>query len=71
MHLLKTGEVTKGQNKQRLANLATATFALVALTGNKKVTDLAGIITSGITLITAIPHLRGIGKRNDAGVRKL
>lgn len=36
LHLARTGEVTKGQNKQRAANLATTAFGLVAMTGNKK-----------------------------------
>jgi phosphatidylglycerophosphate synthase len=70
LHMAKTGEVTKGQNKQRAANLATAAFGLVALTGNKKATHVAGVIASGISILTAIPHLRNIGKRNESGIRK-
>lgn len=71
LHLAETGEVTKGRSKQRAANLATAAFGLVAMTGNKKATHIAGAITVGINIITAIPHLKDIGKKNDEGVRKL
>lgn len=71
LHLLKTGEVTKGQNKQRVANLATAAFGLVALSGNKSATHIAGSIAAGIAIVTAVPHFRNIGKRNEAEMRKL
>lgn len=71
LHLAQTGEVTKGQNKQRAANLATAAFGLVAMTGNKKATHAAGVIAAGINILTAIPHLKGIGKKNHGGMRKI
>ncbi|NCU41069.1 hypothetical protein EOL73_04945 [Candidatus Saccharibacteria bacterium] len=71
LHLSITGEVTKGQNKQRIANLSTAAFALVALTGNKKATHTAGVVSTGIALVTALPHFKGIGNRNESGIRKL
>lgn len=71
LHFAKTGEVTKGQNKQRVANLATAAFGLVALTGNKRATHIAGVLASGIAIVTVTPHFRNIGKRNESGMRKL
>ncbi len=71
LHMLKTGEVTKGQSKQRAANLATAAFGLVALTGNKKATHVAGVITSGISAVAAIPHFRNIGKTSESEMRML
>lgn len=71
LHMIKTGEVTKGQNKQRGANLATAAFGLVAVAGNKKATHIAGAVASGVSILTAIPHVRNIGKRNTSGVREL
>ncbi len=71
LHLAKTGEVTKGQNKQRIANLATAAFGLVAMTGNKKATHIAGAVAAGVNLITALPHMKNIGKENEGGIRKL
>lgn len=71
LHMVKTGEVTKGQSKQRAANLAAAAFGLVALTGNKKATHVAGVVASGISTLTAIPHFRDIGKTSETGMRKL
>lgn len=71
IHLAKTGEVTKGQNKQRAANLATAAFGLIALTGNKKATHLAGVAAAGVSIATAIPHLRGVGKSTGSRIRKI
>ena len=71
LHLAKTGEVTKGQEKQRTANLATAAFGLIAMTGNKKATRIAGVVASGIAIATAIPHFKNIGKVHKNGMRKL
>lgn len=71
LHLAKIGEVTKGQSKQRAANLATAAFGLIAMTGNKKATHIAGIAAAGVNLITALPHMRNIGKIHKDGMRKL
>lgn len=71
LHLAKTGEVTKGRGMQRAANLAAAAFGLVALTGNKKATHVAGAVAAGVSLATALPHFKGVGIRGESGVREL
>lgn len=71
VHLARTGEVTKGRSKQKATDLATAAFSLVALTGNKKATQIAGVVASGIALTTAVSHLKGLGKQHESGIREL
>lgn len=71
LHFAKTGEVTKGGNKQRAANLALAAFGLISLAGNKKATHFAGIAASGVAAITAVPHFHGVGEVNKRGIRKI
>ena len=71
VHLLKTGEVTKGRSNQKATNLATAVFALAATNGNEKVTHAAGTIASVIAIATAVPHFKGIGKKHSNGIREL
>lgn len=71
IHLARTGEVTKGRNKQKATNLATAAFSLVALTGNKKATRIAGVVASGIALTTATSHIKELGKHHESGIREL
>lgn len=71
IHLIKTGEVTKGRSKQKATNLATAAFALVATNGNRKATNVAGSIASIIAVVTAVPHFKGIGKKHSNGIREL
>lgn len=71
VHLLKTGEVTKGRSKQKITNLATAVFALIATNSNKKATHTAGSIASVIAIATALPHFKGIGIKHSNGIREL
>ncbi len=71
VHLLKTGEVTKGQKNQKLTNLATAAFALTAVHGNEKATHIAGSVASAIAALTSLPHFNEIGEQHPEGIRKL
>ena len=71
LHLIKTGEVTKGRANQKATNLAMAAFALVATNGNAKATHITGTIASAIAIITAIPHFRDIGTTHSRGMREL
>lgn len=71
VHLSTTGEVTKGRSKQKATNLATAAFALAALTGNRKVTHISGVIAATIAAMTVPSHLKSIGKKHPDGIRKL
>ena len=70
-HLLKTGEVTKGRLNQKATNLAMAGFALTALSGNKKATQITGSIAAGIAAWTATAHLRELGNVHPSGLREL
>lgn len=71
VHLLTTGEVTKGQWNQKATNLATAAFALVASSGSKKATHIAGAVASGIALYTSRAHVRDMGVQHHDGIRRL
>ncbi|MDB5165529.1 MAG: hypothetical protein JWM00_419 [Candidatus Saccharibacteria bacterium] len=42
VHLLKTGEVTKGQSYQKATNLATAAFMSMSAGGNETLTHISG-----------------------------
>ena len=70
-HLVKTGEVTKGQNKQKATNLATAVFGVVAASGNKPLTHITGSIAAAISLATAPVHLQDVGMRHSGQYREL
>jgi hypothetical protein len=70
-HLLVTGEVTKGQNHQRAANLSVAAFAVAAQYENDFVTRIAGSVAVAVNAVTVVPHLRDLGQQHDDGVRKL
>lgn len=70
-HLLKTGEVTKGQNNQKATNLATAAFAILAAEDKPALTHISGGIASGVALSTAPQHLQGIGEYHKEGIRRL
>ena len=71
LHLIRTGEVTKGQNNQRFTNLATAALCLAALSGDKKITHAVGLSAVAVSAPTAVPHFRNIGKRNESRIRRL
>jgi hypothetical protein len=71
VHLLKTGEVTKGRTKQRAANLSAAAFGVIATTGNETATEIAGTAAVAISVATAPGHFRGVGKRNNGVLREL
>lgn len=71
LHLLKTGEVTKGQNNQKATNLATAAFMSMSAGGNETLTHTSGGIMSTIGLATVPAHLRGLGQQHEGGIRKL
>jgi len=70
-HLLKTGEVTKGQQHQRLANLSVAMFAVAVEADIAELTDVAGGAMVGINAVTALPHFSELGTQHKEGVRKL
>lgn len=71
IHLASAGEVTKGRSKQKSTNLATAAFALAATSGNRKATHIAGALASGIAIVTAVSHLKDLGKKHVSGIREL
>ena len=71
IHLLRTGEVTKGQANQEATNLATAAFAAMAAGGNEALTHTSGGIMSLIGIATVPAHLRGLGQHHEGGIRKL
>lgn len=71
LHLLKTGEVTKGNLRQKSTNIASAAFAVVAATNNKEATEIAGAAASVIAVGTAPKHLKGIGRRGPGSIREL
>lgn len=71
IHLLKTGEVTKGQSKQRLTNLATGAFGVIATQGNTVLTEVSGATALGIAVATAPHHLKGLGEVHDGVARRL
>ncbi len=71
VHLVSTGEVTKGRSKQKATNLATAAFALMATSGNHKATHIAGTVASGIAIITAASHFKDLGQKHTSGIRAL
>lgn len=71
IHLLKTGEVTKGQSNQKTTNLATAAFMSIAAGGNETLTHVSGGVMSGIGLATVPAHLHGLGEYHESGIRKL
>jgi len=73
-HLAKTGEVTKGQDKQRATNLATALFAIAAASGNKKLTHVAGVFASGVAISTIPHYFKKLGQAHPdhpQGIREL
>ncbi|HEY1085362.1 MAG TPA: hypothetical protein VGE34_01385 [Candidatus Saccharimonadales bacterium] len=70
-HLAIAGEVTKGRLNQKATNLATATFALAASSGNRKATHITGALASGIAIVTAASHLKDLGKKHVSGIREL
>ncbi len=70
-HLAQTGEITKGNGKQRITNLATAAFALAAVTGNKKLTHITGAIASGVAVATVPAYFKGLGRLHDGEFRQL
>lgn len=70
-HFRRTGEVTKGQASQKATNLAMTAFGLVANTGNRTMTHIAGGIASGIAVTTAFAHTKDLGKIHPEGIRKL
>lgn len=70
-HYRRTGEVTKGQTNQRATNLAMAAFGLIASTGNETMTHVAGSVASGIAVVTAFAHTKGLGAIHSEGIRKL
>ncbi len=70
-HLLKTGEVTKGRLNQEVTNLASADFAVAAASGNENLTHLTDTIASGVAILTAPAHLKGVGKTHEGSIRKL
>lgn len=71
IHLQKTGEATKGQTNQKLTNLATALFAVSANTRNESLTNISGLVASGIAFSTAPAHLRELGVKHENGIREL
>lgn len=70
-HLLKTGEATKGEWNQKSTNLATAALVLIANTGNRRATYIAGLVASGIAFSTAPAYLKGLGEKHEGGIRRL
>lgn len=48
-----------------------AAFGLIATSGNRKATNLAGVMTSGIAVATAVSHLKDLGKKHNSGIREL
>ncbi|HCR55448.1 TPA: hypothetical protein DIV49_00595 [Candidatus Saccharibacteria bacterium] len=70
-HYKMTGEVTKGQSKQRATNLATAAMAQIATYKNERNTHLSGLLANGIAYATIPTHLKDIGKTHEGGIRKL
>ncbi len=70
-HLAETGEVTKGQNHQRLSNISMAAFGLVAEKDIPLATHLMGIATVGINVSASFAHLNEIGETHSEGIRKL
>lgn len=71
LHLLKTGEVTKGNMRQKSTNIASAAFAIVAAHDNKEATEIAGAAASVVAIGTAPKHFRGIGKKGSGSIREL
>jgi hypothetical protein len=71
IHLAATGEVTKGQSRQKSTNLATAAFTLAATSGSRTATHIAGTLASGIAIATATSHFKGLRKKHESGIRKL
>ena len=71
LHYTKTKEVKKGRNKQRLTNLATAAFAVVATKGNEPLTNAVGLVANGVAYTTAPAHLRNLGQLHNGVTREL
>lgn len=71
MHLAMTGEVTKGNTKQRAVNIASAAFALAATTENRMATHITGGIAAGLAVATASAHFKDLGKKHASGMREL
>lgn len=70
-HYKLTGEVTKGNNYQRAANLSTAAFALAVGTSKPKVIHAFGVASAAINIATAFANVRDLGKKHPNGVRNL
>lgn len=70
-HLLLTGEVTKGQEWQRVANLTSAAFAVSASSKNNKVMHCFGLIAVATAIVTGIAHSKNIGLKHSEGIRKI
>lgn len=70
-HLVKTGEVTKGQTNQKATNLATAAFATLSANEGSIATHISGGIASVIALSTITPHFKELGEQHSEGIRKL
>ena len=70
-HLLKTGEVTKGNVRQKATNIASAAFGVIASSNNKEATEVAGIAASAIAMGTASKHFKNFGTRGSGPIRVL
>lgn len=71
VHMLTTGEVTKGRNWQRATNITAGIFGIAAASGNRTATNITGVIASAVAWGTAPIHYREFRQRKNRVFREL
>lgn len=62
-HLQQNGRVTHGLKYQKATTISMAAFGVIASTGNRRATHIAGAVVSGVAGATAIAHAKELSEK--------